>query len=84
MNKRFSSILDELNHVVPNANRDLIVEGRAQQVIASFTNLMHLIEESYDPATATDLQKRLVNALRTQNPEKFSRKIRSLGKDGDE
>lgn len=83
MSKRFTSILDELNYV-PQANRDLFVEGRAQQVIASFTNLMRLIEESYDPATATDLQKRLVNALRTQNSEKFSRKIRSLGKDGDE
>jgi hypothetical protein len=55
VSKRFSSILNELNYV-PQANRDLIVEDRAQQVIASFTNLMHLIEESYDASTATDLK----------------------------
>lgn len=84
MTKRFSSILDELDYIAPK-NRDLMIENRAHQVIASFAHLVKLIEESYDAEIAADLQKRLVNSLRTLNEEKFSRKIRSLRKgDGDE
>ena len=81
MSKRFSSILDELDK--PSRNRDLIVENRANQVIASFSHLIKLIEESYDTETANDLKKRLVNSLRTKDEEKFSRKIRSLNKNGE-
>lgn len=79
MSKRFTSILDELDYVSPK-NRDLIIENRAHQVIASFSHLMKLIEESYEPDVAVDLQKRLVNSLRTLNEDKFSKKIRSLRK----
>jgi uncharacterized protein (UPF0305 family) len=81
-NKRFSSILEELDYVAPK-NRDLIIESRAHQVIASFAHLMKLIEESYDADIAADLQKRLINSLRTLNEEKFSRKIRAIRKDSD-
>ncbi len=77
--KRFTSILDELDYIAPK-NRDLMIESRAHQVIASFANLVKLIEESYDAETAADLQKRLINSLRTLNEDKFSRKIRSLQK----
>jgi hypothetical protein len=79
MTKRFTSILDELDYV-PQKSRDLVIESRAHQVIASFAHLMSLIEESYEPEVAADLQKRLINSLRTMNEEKFSRKIRSLRK----
>lgn len=79
MSKRFSSILDELDYT-PKKDRDLFIEGRAHQVIASFTNLMSLIEESYDRETASDLQKRLMLSLKNQDEERFSRKIRALRK----
>lgn len=79
MSKRFSSILDELDYA-PQKNRDLIIESRAHQVIASFANLMGLIEESYDADIAADLQKRLLNAIRSNDEEKFSRKLRSIRK----
>jgi hypothetical protein len=81
-NKRFSSILEELDYVAPK-NRDLIIESRAHQVLASFAHLMKLIEESYEPEIAADLQKRLINSLRTLNEDKFSRKIRAIRKDND-
>lgn len=81
MNKRFTSILDELDYIPPK-NRDLIIENRAHQVIASFAHLVKLIEESYDPETSAELQKRLLNSIRTLDEEKFSRKLRSIRKDG--
>lgn len=80
MTKRFTSILDELDYIAPK-NRDLMIESRAHQVIASFTHLVKLIEENYDAETALDLQKRLINSLRTRDEEKFSRKIRALRRD---
>lgn len=79
MSKRFSSILEELDYT-PKKDRDLFIESRAHQVIASFTNLMKLIEESYDRDTASDLQKRLMLSLKNQDEERFSRKIRTLRK----
>lgn len=79
MSKRFSSILDELDYT-PKKDRDLFIESRAHQVIASFTNLMKLIEESYDRETASDLQKRLMLSLKNQDEERFSRKIRAMRK----
>lgn len=79
MSKRFTSILDELNYT-PKKDRDLFIESRAHQVIASFANLMKLIEESYDRETASDLQKRLMLSLKNQDEERFSRKIRAMRK----
>lgn len=79
MSKRFSSILDELDYT-PKKDRDLFIESRAHQVIASFTNLMKLIEESYDRDTASDLQKRLMLSLKNRDEERFSRKMRAMRK----
>lgn len=79
MSKRFTSILDELDHA-PQKHRDSIIENRAHQVIASFANLVSLIEETYDAATAADLQKRLLNSVRSNDEEKFSRKMRQIKK----
>lgn len=82
MDRRFSSILDELNDIVPR-QREAFVDSRARQVVASACNLMRLIEESYDAETADDLKRRLFNSIRTGDSEKFSRRIKKI-KDIDE
>lgn len=76
-NKRFTSILEELDYA-PKRDRDLFIESRAHQVIASYAHLMRLIEESYDDSTASDLQKRLLLAVKNHDEERFSRKIRAI------
>ena len=75
---RFRSLIEELTDYAPAKDRDLFIESRAQQVIASVNHLMHLIRESYDPETADDLQKRLINAIRTEDEQKFRRRIRQI------
>jgi len=75
VDRKFTSILDELSHA-PIRDRDLFIEHRAEQVIASFTNLMKLIRESYAEETAADLHKRLLNAVKTGDEEKFRRGIK--------
>ena len=81
MDRKFSSILDELTHS-PLRDRELFIEHRADQVIASFNNLARLIRESYGDEVAADLQKRLLNSIRTGDAEKFRRGIKSVRRDG--
>lgn len=78
LDKNFRSLIDELSDIAPAKNRDLFIESRAQQVIASVTHLMKLIRESYNDADADDLQKRLINSLRTGDENKFRRGIKHI------
>ena len=78
MSKQFRSIVDELNQYIPSKNKDIFIEGRAEQVIASARNLIKLVEESFDPIIAEDLTRRLLSAIKNNDSEKFSRKIRQI------
>ncbi len=78
MDKKFKSILDEISDYAPTRDRDSFIESRAQQVIASASHLMRLIRESYDVDTATDLSKRLLRAIASNDEDKFRRKVRAI------
>ena len=77
-NHKFRSIVEELSDYAPSKDRDLFIESRAQQVLASVGHLMRLIRESYDAETADDLQKRLLNSIKSEDEMKFRRKIRQI------
>jgi hypothetical protein len=77
MDKKFRSIIDELSDYVPD-NKELFIEARGRQVIASALNLVALIKENFDEETAADLTKRLVRSILSEDQEKFTRKIRQL------
>jgi hypothetical protein len=77
-NQRFRSLLDELTDGTPSRDRDLFIESRAQQLVASASHLLKLINETYDEETAADLQKRLINSIRSGDENKFRRGIRSV------
>ena len=47
MEKQTRSILEEINSIVPKKDKNMIVESRADHVITSVINLVHLIKESY-------------------------------------
>lgn len=78
MDRKLSSIVDELSNYVPRRDRDLFIESRAQQVIASATNLIALLEENYDPEMAEELTRRLINSIKSGDEQKFRRKIRQI------
>lgn len=78
MEVKFRSLIEELTDYAPRHNRELFIEGRAQQVVASATNLIRLIRETYDAEIAEDLTKRLVRAIASGDGDKFGRKIRSI------
>ena len=61
-------------------DRGSLVESRANNVISSAIHLLNYIREHYDADAAAELERRLLNSIRTQDPDKFTRGVRRLGK----
>jgi len=81
MKRKTRSILEEINAMAPRRDTKHIVESNGQQVIQTAINLIDLINESFDVETAADLNKRLINAIRTKDPRKFQRGIGKVNED---
>lgn len=81
MNKDFKSLIDEISNYVPEKNKELFIEAKAQQIIGAAVNLIKYIRDNYDKETSDDLSKRLVRSIISDDEDKFFRKIRSLRKD---
>ena len=75
MKRKTRSILEEINSMSPKRDRRQLVEANAEQVIATAINLIELINETFDNETAADLNKRLINSIRTKDPRKFKRGV---------
>lgn len=78
MQKRARSILDELDTLLSHKDRENLVESRAAHVIQGAINLINFIRENYDAEQAGELERRLINSIRTQEPEKFRRGVRRM------
>ena len=78
MQKKTRSLLDELDTFVTKRDNNSLIENRANNVIKSAINLLEHIRQNYDAETAANLEKRLLNSIRTGEPEKFTRGIRRV------
>jgi hypothetical protein len=78
LQKRARSILDELDTLLIHKERENLVESRASHVISGAINLINYIRENYDAEQAGELERRLLNSIRTQDPAKFSRGVRRI------
>lgn len=78
MQKRTRSILDELDSLLSHKDKDSLVESRAGHVIQGAINLINYIKENYDNETAVELERRLINSIRSQDITKFTRGIRKI------
>ena len=76
MQKRTRSILDELAHMPVGRDRENLVESRAGHVIQGAINLINYIKENYDAEQSAELERRLLNSIRAQDPAKFARGVR--------
>ena len=83
MQKRTRSILTELDELLTHKDKDNLLESRASNIINGAINLIKYIRENYDAETSGELERRLLNAIKGQDPAKFSRGIRKLNKDED-
>ena len=49
------------------------IEATGNNIIESAINLLNRIAETYDDATANELERRFLNSIRTGDPRKFKR-----------
>ena len=78
MKLKTRSILQELNEIAEVRNTDSLIESRAANIINSAINLLESIHKNYDSASADELERRLINAIKGQDPAKFTRGVRRI------
>lgn len=78
MLKKTRSILDEIDSHLVNKDRENVLESRAGHIIQGAINLIQTIRETYDEESAAELERRLLNSIRAQDPSKFQRGIRRI------
>jgi hypothetical protein len=78
MKKRTRSILEELNSLNLSRDTDRMIESSASNIIESAINLLNRIGNTYDEATAGELERRFLNSIRSGDPKKFKRGIQKV------
>jgi len=78
MKLRTRSILQELNELAEVRNKDDLFESRAVNIINSAINLLETLHKHYDAESADELERRFLNAIRGQDPAKFTRGIKKI------
>ena len=76
MQKRTRSLLEELDSMYIERERDLVIESRAANIIAGAINLLEQIDASYTQEQAENLTRKLLNAIRTRDAGRFARTVR--------
>jgi hypothetical protein len=76
MHKKTRSLLEELDSMCPDKDRDSMVENRALNVISSAIRLIELIESNYSAEQSEILVRKLFNAMRSKEPSRFTKSIR--------
>ena len=73
--------LDEFKEMILDENKKInLISQHTEELardrhIIDCAQIIDLINESFDVETASDLNKRLINAIRTKDPKKFARGI---------
>jgi len=78
MKLKTRSILQELNELAEVRNKDALFESRAVNIIDSAINLLESLHKNYDAEQADELERRFINAIKGQDPAKFTRGIRRI------
>lgn len=78
MKKRTRSILEELNSLNLSRDTDRMIESSANNIIESAINLLNRIGNTYDDVTASELERRFLNSIKSGDPRKFKRGIQKV------
>jgi hypothetical protein len=76
MQKKTRSLLEELDAMYIQRDQRLVIENRANNIIASAIRLLEQIDESYPAEQAENLKRKLLNAINQRDPGKFTRTVR--------
>jgi len=78
MKKRTRSILEELNNVHGRKDNDHLINSSANNIIESAINLLTRIHSTYDVDTASELERRFINSIKSNDPRKFKRSMNRI------
>ena len=78
MKKHTRSILEELNSVHGTRDNERLIESTSNNIIESSINLLSRIHEQFDMETASELERRFINSIRSGDPRKFRRSINKI------
>lgn len=81
MQKKTKSLLEELDAMYIERDRRLVIENRARTVIETAIRLIETIEQEYDSEQADNLTRKLLNAIRNRDLDKFTRSVRRTNAD---
>lgn len=81
MQKKTRSLLEELESMYVERDRRLVIENRAESIIASAVRLLEQIEAEFPPEQAENLSRKFLNAIRAKDSGKFSRSVRRTNAD---
>lgn len=76
MQKRTRSILEELDNLYVERDLKLMIETRASNLIDTAIRLIEQIESVYSAEQAEVLTRKLLNAIRNKDSNKFARSVR--------
>ncbi|NBO27811.1 MAG: hypothetical protein EBV10_01010 [Synechococcaceae bacterium WB6_1A_059] len=76
--KTTKSLLEELNKISSHRDNEAFIESRATHLINSAIYLLENIRKTYDVEQADELERRLLNSIKSSDPNKFVRGIRKL------
>ena len=71
-------LLEELNSIVLNEGTEQIIESKARHVISNAINVIESLYRSFPQETAYDLEKKMLNAIKSRAPEKFTRNVSKI------
>lgn len=78
MKKQTRSILQELNQLGYTRDSDRMIESAGSNIIKSAVNLLERISNTYDADTASELERRFINSIRSGDTRKFSRSMQKI------
>lgn len=73
MQRKTKTLLEELEDLGKKHDTRYVIENRASNIIASAINLLEMIEKYYGPEKAQILEKKLLNAIRSKDQDRFSK-----------
>jgi len=78
MKKHTRSILEELNKLNLNRDKENLIENTGHNLIESVINLFDKIGDHYSAEEALELERRFVNSIKSGDPRKFKRGITKI------
>lgn len=82
--KSTRSLIDELNEISDSRSKTHVLENRVNHLVTSSQNIIKQLHELYSEDIAQDLERRLINSIKSGDHSKFARGLKKAVKESKE